>query len=52
MLIHRKRILGTFGSQRDAIDQGYRTVGLVPFLVKQVIEVETPVQFASNLVSA
>ena len=52
VLIHGRRVLGTFESQRDAVDQGYRTVGLVPFLVKQVIEVEMPVQFASNVISA
>ena len=52
VLIHGQAVLGTFESQRDAIDQGYRTVGLVPFLVKQVVEVESPVNFASTLLSA
>ena len=52
VLIHGSDVLGTFESQRDAIDQGYRTVGLVPFLVKQVVEVESPVNFASTLLSA
>jgi hypothetical protein len=51
VLIHGQAVLGTFESQRDAVDQGYRTVGLVPFLVKQVVEVESPVNFASTFVA-
>jgi len=51
VLIHGQATLGTFESQRDAIDHGYRVVGLVPFLVKQVVEVESPVNFASTLIA-
>jgi hypothetical protein len=29
----------------DAIADGYRRFGNVPFLVKQVVEVETPINF-------
>jgi hypothetical protein len=51
VLIHGQAVLGTFESQRDAVDQGYRSVCLVPFLVRQVLEVEPPVDFASTLIS-
>jgi hypothetical protein len=51
VLIRGREILGTFESQRDAIDQGYRVVGPVPFLVRQVVEVEVPVNFASTLMA-
>lgn len=51
VLIHGQEVLGTFESQRDAIDQGYRDLGPVPFLVRQVVEVETPVDFASTPVA-
>ena len=33
----------------DAINQGYEKFGLVPFLVKQVVPVETSLDFTSNL---
>jgi len=49
VLIHGDRVLGAFDSQLDAITQGYRELGNTPFLVKQVIKVETPLSFVSNL---
>ena len=49
VLIHGNEVLGTFDSQSDAIAWGYRELGNVPFLVKQVVKVETPLSFVSNL---
>ena len=50
VLVHRDKLLGTFDSQVDAITWGYRELGNVPFLVKQVLKVEVPLNFVSNLI--
>jgi hypothetical protein len=49
VLIHGEKVLGTFDSQMDAITWGYRELGNVPFLVKQVLRVDVPLSFVSNL---
>jgi hypothetical protein len=49
VLIHGEKILGTFDSQMDAIAWGYRELGNIPFLVKQVLKVDVPLSFVSNL---
>ncbi len=52
VLIHGEEVLGTFDTQQDAIGQGYKQLGNVPFLVKQVVQVEVPFDFVSNLMRA
>ena len=49
VIIRGDQMLGTFDSQLDAIAGGYRQLGNVPFLVKQVVKVEMPLNFVSNL---
>ena len=49
VLIHGDEVLGVFDSQLDAIRAGYQQLGHVSFLVKQVLKVEMPVAFVSNL---
>lgn len=49
VLIHADKILGVYESQMDAITQGYRQLGDVPFLVKQIVPVEVPETFVSSL---
>ena len=49
VLIYQDKVLGTFEAQRDAIVQGYERLGNVPFLVKQVVQVEPVQNFVSNL---
>jgi hypothetical protein len=49
VLIHGEKVLSTFDSQMDAITWGYRELGNVPFLVKQVLKVDVPLSFVSNL---
>jgi hypothetical protein len=49
VLITGSEIAGVFDTHIDAIRQGYDEYGNVPFLVKQVLEVETPQNFTSNL---
>ena len=49
VLIKDREIIGVFDTQNDAIQQGYEHFGNVPFLVKQILEVEIPLSFTSNL---
>lgn len=49
VLIKDDRVYNIFDSKIDAIRQGYDAFGNVPFLVKQVAEVDTPKDFTSNL---
>ncbi|MBM3216725.1 hypothetical protein FJZ36_17655 [Candidatus Poribacteria bacterium] len=48
-LVHGDELCGVFESNKDAIRQGYERFGNAPFLVKQVVEVEIPQHFTSNL---
>jgi hypothetical protein len=48
VLIRGEQIAGVFDSKMDAIAQGYRQFGNVPFLVKQILKVEAPLNFTSN----
>jgi hypothetical protein len=42
-------VIGVYESEMDAISQGYREFGNVPFLVKQILRIETPQNFVSGL---
>jgi hypothetical protein len=48
VLIHDNRILGTIESETDAISAGCERLGNVPFLVKQVLQVEIPATFSTS----
>ncbi|MBI4548439.1 MAG: hypothetical protein HY707_10685 [Ignavibacteriae bacterium] len=50
-LVKDDKIVGIFEDKLDAIRQGYERFGNVPFLVKQILEVETPQNFTSNLLA-
>lgn len=50
VVVHGDRVLDVFDSQMDAVAQGYRELGNVPFLVKQIVRVEAPLSFVSNLI--
>jgi hypothetical protein len=52
VVIYGERIQAAFDSQFDAVTWGYKELGNVPFLVKQVVKVETPLSFVSNLFEA
>jgi hypothetical protein len=52
VLIKDDRIVGVFDTEIDAIHQGYERFGNVPFLVKQIVQVEVPLNFTSNLIRA
>ena len=49
VLIHEEQILGVFDSEGDAIAQGFEKLGNVPFLVKQILKVDVPQNFVTNL---
>ena len=50
-LVHGSEVVGTYETERDAIAQGYRQFGNVPFLVKQVLAFDQPERFVSNLLA-
>jgi len=49
-LIRGRDLVGTYATERDAIAEGYRRFGNVPFLVKQVSATDRPLNFVSGLV--
>jgi hypothetical protein len=49
VLIKGDQVVGIFDSKMDAVAQGSRLFGNVPFLVKQVVKIETPQNLVSNL---
>ena len=49
VLIQDNQIVGVYDSKMDAISEGYRRFGNVPFLVKRIVKVEAPLNFTSNL---
>jgi hypothetical protein len=42
-LVIEAEIVGTYVSERDALDEGYRRIGNKPFLVKRIVEFDNPV---------
>ena len=48
-LVKDDQIVDIFDTKFDAIRQGYERFGNVPFLVKQVVEIDIPQNFTSNL---
>jgi len=46
-LVKGEALIGTFDSEIAAIRHGYRTLGNVPFLVKQITQVDIPLSFTS-----
>jgi hypothetical protein len=51
VLIHGAQVVGTYDTEQDAIAEGYRQFGNVPFLVKQVTAVDVVERFTSNLIA-
>jgi hypothetical protein len=48
-LLKDDQTIDVFDAKIDAIRQGYERFGNVPFLVKQIVEVEIPQNFTSNV---
>ncbi len=49
VLISKAEVLGIFDTEQDAIRQGYQQLGNVPFLTKQIVEIEPVQQFVSQM---
>ena len=49
VLIRNDEVVGTYSSGNDAIAEGYRRFGNVPFLLKQIVRIEVPQNYVSNL---
>ena len=49
VLIRNNQVIGVYDSKMDAIAAGYQQFGNVPLLVKQIVKVEIPQNFISNL---
>jgi hypothetical protein len=49
VLIKDNIVVGIYDSKMDAIAQGYQQFGNVPFLVKQILKIETPQNMVSSL---
>lgn len=50
VLIKGSDVIDTFGTRDDAIKEGYDRFGNVPFLVKEIAELERPLNFISHMV--
>jgi hypothetical protein len=48
-VIKDDKVMGVFDTKIDAIRQGYERFGNVPFFVKQIVEIDIPQNFTSNL---
>jgi hypothetical protein len=42
VLIHKREVLGVFGSRHEALKEGYQRLGNVPFLVHKIAAEERP----------
>ncbi len=50
-LIYDGKVLGVYDSKGDALAEGFRQVGNVPFLVRQIVKLDLPQNFVSNLIA-
>jgi hypothetical protein len=50
VLISKTKIIGTFDSFNDAANEGFRAVGIRPFLVKELVEEEEKAVISSVFV--
>ena len=51
VLIQGDKVVDTFASYEDALKEGYKQFGLIPFLVKQILAVE-PVFYFTRPIGA
>lgn len=49
VLIKGEQVVDVFDTEFDAIRQGYERFGNVPFLVKEIVEFDIPLDFTSNV---
>jgi hypothetical protein len=51
VLVRRDSIVATYDTEQDAINEGYRQFGNVPFLVKRIAATDEPANFLSPVAS-
>lgn len=51
VLIRGNSIVATYDTEQDAINEGYRQFGNVPFLVKRIAVTDEPANFSSPVAS-
>ncbi len=51
VLIRGHSIVATYDTEQDAINEGYRQFGNVPFLVKRIAAMDEPANFLSPVAS-
>lgn len=51
VLIRGPSIVATYDTEQDAINEGYRQFGNVPFLVKRIAATDEPANFLSPVAS-
>ena len=51
VLIHEGEVIAVFDAKGDALAEGFKRFGNVPFLVKQVLKLDLPQNFVSNLIA-
>jgi len=51
VLIKGDKIIGIYDTNNDAIAEAYKEYGNVPFLVKEIVEIDNPVEIVSNLIA-
>ncbi len=50
-LIYDGKVIGVYDSKGDALAEGFKQLGNVPFLVRQVLKLDVPQNFVSNLIA-
>jgi len=50
-LVKEEKIIGVFDTPGDAIHEGYIEFGSDAFLVKEIVDVDAPQNFTSNLIA-
>jgi hypothetical protein len=51
VLIRGDSVVATYDTEQDAINEGYRKFGNVPFLVKRIAAMDEPANFLSPVAS-
>ncbi|HVA70545.1 MAG TPA: hypothetical protein VNF08_04390 [Acidimicrobiales bacterium] len=48
-LVIGDEVVGTYVSERDALNEGYKRIGNKPFLVKKIVQFDSPVALPVSL---
>ena len=51
VLIHGSEVVGVYDGQMEAIAEGRRRFGMVPILVREIVQVEERATFSANILA-